>query len=80
MTAPDPALSIDHASLKSGGIIIQKDDDFFAIRLRLPGGCISSVLLPKIAEVAEKYGRSEVRLTARAGIEIPCMTNLICKI
>ena len=71
MTAPDPAPSIDHASLKSGGIIMQKDDDFFAIRLRLPGGCISSALLPKIAEVAEKYGRGEVRLTARAGIEIP---------
>jgi hypothetical protein len=36
MTAPAP--SIDYAALKSGGIIMQKDDDFFAIRLRLPGG------------------------------------------
>ena len=71
MTVPDPAPSIDYAALKSGGIIMQKDDDFFAIRLRLPGGCISSALLPRIAEVAEKYGRGEVRLTARAGIEIP---------
>ncbi|MFA6373759.1 MAG: 4Fe-4S dicluster domain-containing protein [Methanothrix sp.] len=69
MTAPTP--SIDHAALKSGGIIMQKDDDFFAIRLRLPGGCIASDLLPKIDEVARKYGRGEVRLTARAGIEIP---------
>jgi anaerobic sulfite reductase subunit C len=69
MTAPTP--SIDYAALKSGGIIMQKDDDFFAIRLRLPGGCVSSDLLPKIAHVAKKYGRGEVRLTARAGMEIP---------
>jgi dissimilatory sulfite reductase (desulfoviridin) alpha/beta subunit len=34
------------------------------------GGCIASELLPKIAAVAKKYGRGEVRLTARAGIEI----------
>jgi dissimilatory sulfite reductase (desulfoviridin) alpha/beta subunit len=69
MTAPTP--SIDYAALKSGGIIMQKDDDFFAIRLRLPGGYVSADQLPKIAEVAKKYGRGEVRLTARAGMEIP---------
>jgi anaerobic sulfite reductase subunit C len=66
-----PTSSIDYAALKSGGIIMQKDDDFFAIRLRLPGGLIPADLLPKIAQVARKYGRNEVRLTARAGIEIP---------
>jgi anaerobic sulfite reductase subunit C len=69
MTTPTP--SIDYAALKSGGIIMQRDDDFFAIRLRLPGGSISANLLAKIAEVAEKHGRGEVRLTARQGIEIP---------
>jgi len=68
MTAPTP--SIDYAALKSGGIIMQKDDDFFALRLRLPGGSIPAELLSKIAQVAKKYGRGEVRLTARAGIEI----------
>jgi anaerobic sulfite reductase subunit C len=67
MTVPTP--SIDYAALKSGCIIMQKDDDFFA--LRLPGGCIASDLLPKIDEVARKYGRGEVRLTALQGIEIP---------
>ncbi|VVB72508.1 Sulfite reductase, dissimilatory-type subunit alpha [uncultured archaeon] len=71
MTAPDPAPHIDYAALKSGGIIMQKDEDFFAIRLRLPGGSISANLLPRIAEVAKKYGRGEVRLTARQGVEIP---------
>jgi sulfite reductase beta subunit-like hemoprotein len=68
MTAPTP--SIDYAALKSGGIM-QKDDDFFALRLRLPGGCIASELLPKIVQVARRHGRGEVRLTARARIEIP---------
>lgn len=71
MTAPDPAKRIDYAALKSGGIIMQKDDDFYAIRLRLPGGCIPADQLPKVAEVAEKFGRGTVRLTARQGIEIP---------
>ncbi len=71
MTVPDPAKRIDYVALKSGGIIMQKDDDFFAIRLRLPGGYISADQLPRIADVAKKYGRGLVRLTARQGLEIP---------
>lgn len=71
MTAPDPPKNIDYATLKSGGIIMQKDDDFFAVRLRLPGGCISSDQLPRVAAVAKKYGRGLVRLTVRQGLEIP---------
>ena len=71
MTAPNPAKRIDYSALKSGGIIMQKDDDFYAIRLRLPGGSIPADQLTKIAEVAKKYGRGMVRLTTRQGIEIP---------
>ncbi len=71
MKEAESAPRIDYASFKSGGIIMQKDDDFFAIRLRLPGGCIFADQLPKVAEVARKYGRGIVRLTARQGIEIP---------
>lgn len=62
---------IDYAALKSGGIIMQKDDDFFAMRLRLPGGRVSADQLSKLAEVAKKYGRGGVHLTARQGVEIP---------
>jgi anaerobic sulfite reductase subunit C len=69
MTAPTP--SIDYAALKSGGIIMQKDDDFFALRLHLPGGSIPANLLSKIAQVARRHGRGEVHLTTRAGIETP---------
>jgi dissimilatory sulfite reductase (desulfoviridin) alpha/beta subunit len=71
MTAPDSAKRIDFAAPKSGCIIMQKDDDFFAIRLRLPGGGVPADQLPKVAGVARKYGRGEVRLTARQRIEIP---------
>lgn len=79
MTAIDPQSGIqsatlsgiDYASLKSGGIIMQRDDDFFAIRLRLPGGSITAEELSVIARVAKRYGRTEVHLTARQGIEIP---------
>jgi anaerobic sulfite reductase subunit C len=71
MTDSNSALRIDYTALKSGGIIMQKDDDFFAIRLRLPGGCVFADQLPIIAAVAKKYGRGLVRLTARQGMEIP---------
>jgi anaerobic sulfite reductase subunit C len=71
MDEAEPAPRIDYAALKSGGIIMQKDDNYFAIRLRLPGGSVLADQLPKIAEVAKKYGRGIVRLTARQGIEIP---------
>jgi dissimilatory sulfite reductase (desulfoviridin) alpha/beta subunit len=37
----------------------------------LPGGCISADQIPKIGEVAKRYGRGVVRLTARQGLEIP---------
>ena len=70
MTQPKNAY-LDHTALKSGGVIMQKDDDFFSVRLKLPGGCISSDQLTKIAVVADKYGRGTVRLTARQGLEIP---------
>jgi dissimilatory sulfite reductase (desulfoviridin) alpha/beta subunit len=50
---------------------MQRDDDFFAIRLRLPGGSIPADQLLKVAQVSKQYGRGEVRLTARQGIEIP---------
>lgn len=71
MTASDPSDRVDYASLKSGGIIMQRDDDFFAIRLKLPGGIISADKLARISEVAQRYGQGNVRLTARQGIEIP---------
>jgi dissimilatory sulfite reductase (desulfoviridin) alpha/beta subunit len=71
MTKAELSLHLDYAALKSGGIIMQKDDDFFSIRLNFPGGKVAADKLSRIQEVANEYGRSEIRLTARQGIEIP---------
>jgi len=71
MTKAEPSPPLDYAALKSGGIIMQKDDDFFSIRLNFPGGRVPAEKLSKIQEVADEYGRGEIRLTARQGIEIP---------
>lgn len=45
MKEAESAPHIGYSALKSGGIIMQKDDDFFAIRVRLPGGGISTMPL-----------------------------------
>ncbi len=71
MTKAEPSPHLDYAALKSGGIIMQKDDDFFTIRLNFPGGKVPADKLSRIQEVANEYGRGEIRLTARQGIEIP---------
>jgi dissimilatory sulfite reductase (desulfoviridin) alpha/beta subunit len=62
---------INYAALKAGGIIEQRQRDYFVLRLRIPCGRISAEQFPKVAEVAKKYGRGIVHLTTRQGIEIP---------
>ena len=57
--------------LKSGGFMKQKEKDLFSVRLRVVGGYIQSTQLPKLAEIANKYGCGHIHLTARQGIEIP---------
>lgn len=57
--------------LKSGGFMKHKEKDLFSVRLRVVGGYIRSHQLPKLAEIANKYGRGHIHLTTRQGIEIP---------
>ncbi len=71
MTLPK---TIDLSAMKSGGLIKQKEKDFFAIRLRTPVGKISADHLNKIAEVSKKYGNGKLHLTVRQGIEIQGVT------
>lgn len=61
----------DLTILKRGGFIKQRQLDFFAVRLRAPGGSVTTAQLAAIQEAADRYGRGEVHLTARQGIEIP---------
>ncbi len=64
-------LKMDFEVLKSGGFIKQTQEDLFTVRLRCPGGKLSSQQLQKAAEIAEKYGRGEIHNSVRQSIEIP---------
>src|SRR3989304_2767301 len=57
--------------LKSGGFIKQTQENLFTVRLRCPGGKLTSPQLIKAAELAEKYGRGEIHNSFRQSIEIP---------
>ena len=52
--------------LKSGGYIRQRQKDLFTVRLRCPGGRVSLDKLKKIAEVAPKYSKKIMCISACA--------------
>jgi dissimilatory sulfite reductase (desulfoviridin) alpha/beta subunit len=60
---------IDFTTLKSGGLIKQKQKDLFTVRLRCPGGRVPILKLEKIVEVAKKYAEY-VHLSFRQSIEL----------
>ena len=62
--------SFDAAALKKVGMIQQKQKDYFALRLHAVGGDFTARQLKKVADVAERYGRGEIHLSTRQGIEI----------
>lgn len=62
---------VDVDALKGSGYIFQRDSEHFTVRLRIPGGNISSRQLIRVGKISEEWGRGEVHLTTRQGIEIP---------
>ncbi len=64
-------MKMDYEALKSGGFIKQTQEDLFTVRLRCPGGKVTSQQLRKAAQLAEKYGQGEVHNSFRQSIEIP---------
>ncbi|CEP67502.1 Nitrite/sulphite reductase 4Fe-4S domain [Moorella glycerini] len=64
-------MTLDFHELKKGGFIKQQSPDLFLMRLRTIGGHLTARDLENIAKVAAKYGRGEVHLTTRQGVEIP---------
>ncbi len=64
-------LKMDFETLKSGGFIKQTQENLFTVRLRCPGGKVTSERLRKAAELADKYGQGEVHTSVRQSIEIP---------
>lgn len=63
--------NVNFSELKKGGFIRQQGPDLFIMRLRSIGGHLTSRDLENIALLAKKYGRGEVHLTTRQGVEIP---------
>jgi dissimilatory sulfite reductase (desulfoviridin) alpha/beta subunit len=64
-------LNLDFDELKSGGFIKQTQESLFTVRLRCPGGKLTSKQLRKAADLADRYGRGEVHNSVRQSIEIP---------
>ena len=64
-------LKMDFEVLKSGGFIKQTQENLFTVRLRCPGGKLTSQQLRKAAEIADKYGQGEIHNSCRQSIESP---------
>ena len=62
---------IDFNTLKSGGLIKQRQKDMFTVRLRCPGGRVPLSKLEKIVMVAKKYAGDYVHLSFRQSLELP---------
>lgn len=62
---------IDQEELKKSGYILQEDPRYYTVRLRVPGGILTSKQLTALGKIAERYGQGKIHLTARQGVQIP---------
>jgi anaerobic sulfite reductase subunit C len=60
----------DLAALKKVGMIQQKQKEYFAMRLHAVAGGFASEQMIKVAEVAAHFGRGQLHISTRQGIEI----------
>lgn len=63
-------MSVDEATLKGGGFIKLKQQDRFAVRVKVLGGDATTEQLRALVELAEKFGDGEVHFTVRQCVEI----------
>jgi dissimilatory sulfite reductase (desulfoviridin) alpha/beta subunit len=61
----------DYKELKKGGMIRQAESGLFSVRLHVVGGRLTTPQLRAIREAADRFGRGEIHLTSRQGVEIP---------
>lgn len=62
---------VNFNDLKSGGFIKQRQKDLFAVRLRCPGGKLSTKKLVEISKIADKYSKKGVvHFSFRQSLEI----------
>lgn len=64
-------MAVDYSALKKGGFMRQKQKDCFSMRLHITGGYLTADEVKKVYEIANRYGKGYVHLTARQGVEIP---------
>ncbi|MGL4607058.1 MAG: sulfite reductase subunit C [Eubacteriaceae bacterium] len=64
-------LDLNTKKIKKNAYRVTKVRGETASRIRIPGGLLNAELLPKIQEIAEKYGNGKIHLTTRQGFEIP---------
>lgn len=62
---------IDVKAMKKNAFRVSKERGMAASRVRIPGGLVSAKSMARIVEIAEEYGRGEIFLTNRQGVEIP---------
>ena len=62
--------NLELAALGKVGMMRQTHPDYYVMRLKAVGGDLTARQLARIAEVAERYGRGEVHLSTRQGVEI----------
>ncbi|MFH1655796.1 MAG: nitrite reductase [Candidatus Omnitrophota bacterium] len=63
-------ITLDLNELKKGGILKQRQKDYFILRTRMPGGYLKAEALGKFTQIAKKYGKGYVHLSTRQCIEI----------
>jgi anaerobic sulfite reductase subunit C len=61
----------DDKELKKGGMMRQAETGLFSVRLHVVGGRLATPQLRAIHEAADRYGRGQIHLTSRQGMEIP---------
>jgi dissimilatory sulfite reductase (desulfoviridin) alpha/beta subunit len=61
----------DCKELKKCGMIRQAEAGLFAVRLHVVGGRLATPQLRAIQDAADRFGRGEIHLTGRQGVEIP---------
>ena len=64
-------MSVNYKELKKGGFMLQRQPDYFSMRLKSVGGHFTAEQLGTIQTVATKFGKGYIHLTSRQGIEIP---------
>lgn len=64
------AFMFESVNFLKGGVIPERDNEHYIIRLRAPGGMMSSKQLSGIAEIAKKYDIKDVHFTTRQTVEL----------